>query len=241
MPSSIKSRFDTNAVVFALTFPSLATLIYFTLLAEASAAVQYLAYGPLKLIQFGFPLFWVLLVRRRGLIFQWPARDGLLPGAVFGVVVMLGIWAVYRFVLLPAGLMDAARGPVEAKIVGFGITTFAAYVALALFYSVIHSLLEEYYWRWFVFAGLAALTRLGAAILISSVGFMAHHVVVIGTFFGFASPLTWLLSSCVAVGGAVWAWMYHRWDSLYPVWLGHFFVDAAIFWVGYDLVGGFSP
>jgi membrane protease YdiL (CAAX protease family) len=240
MPNSNSARADLSAVVFALTFPSFATLVYFTLLAEAPAAVQYLAYAPLKLVQFGFPLLWVLLIQMRRPVLHRPRLEGLLPGALFGIGVMLGIWVLYRYLLVPAGLMDAARGPVESKIFGFGISSVSAYVALALFYSVFHSFLEEYYWRWFVFAELKALMRLGGAIVISSVGFMAHHVIVIGTFFGFGSPLTWFLSSCVAVGGAVWAGMYHRWGSLYPVWLGHFFVDAAIFGVGYGLVGGFS-
>jgi hypothetical protein len=207
------------------------------LLADAALTVQYLAYGPLKLIQFGFPLFWVLAVRKERPSLAGPRAEGLVPGAAFGCAVLLGIWALYQLVLLPAGLIEDARGPVEAKVVGFGVTTLAAYVALAVFYSVVHSLLEEYYWRWFVFAELAKMTRLDAAILISSVGFMAHHVIVLGTFFGFASPLTWFFSACVALGGAVWASMYHRWRSLYPIWIGHFFVDAAIFWVGYDLVG----
>ncbi len=240
MPGSNSARADFFAVVFALTFPSLATLIYFSLLADAALTVQYLAYGPLKLIQFGFPLFWVLGVGKKRLRLAGLGVEGLAPGAAFGVAVLIGTWALYELVLVPAGFMDAARGPVEAKITGFGVTTFAAYLALALFYSVIHSFLEEYYWRWFVFATLADLTGLNAAILVSSVGFMAHHVIVLGTFFGYGSPLTWFLCLCVASGGAIWAWMYHRWGSLYPVWLGHFFVDAAIFWVGYDLVGGMS-
>ena len=33
------------------------------------------------------------------------------------------------------------------------------YVALAVFYALVHSLLEEYYWRWFVFGQLRAWRR----------------------------------------------------------------------------------
>ena len=143
-------------------------------------------------------------------------------------------------VLVPAGLMEAARGPVQDKIGGFGVDTLTAYLVLAAFYSLIHSLLEEYYWRWFVFAQLRRFTKLPAAISISSVGFMAHHVILLGAFFGWDSPLGWSLAVAVAAGGAVWAWMYQRWGSLYPLWFGHLLVDAGIFWIGYDLVGGLS-
>ena len=42
------------------------------------------------------------------------------------------------------------------------------YLLLAVFYSAIHSLLEEYYWRWFVFGRLSQLCKLPTAIAISS-------------------------------------------------------------------------
>jgi membrane protease YdiL (CAAX protease family) len=73
-------------------------------------------------------------------------------------------------------------------------------------------------------------------VAISSLGFMAHHVLVLGKYFGFSSPATWLFSVCVAVGGAVWAWLYERTESLLGPWLSHLLVDAAIFAIGYDLV-----
>ncbi len=234
----VPTRGDIVAVVFTLLFPASLTLAYFTLLADASTATQVLAYGSLKLIQFGFPLFWVLTIQRRRLRLHGPESTGLLAGVAFGVAVLAAMWALYSYVLAPSGLMAAARAPVRDKIGGFGIDTFAAYLAMAVFYSFIHSLLEEYYWRWFVFAQLRRRARLATAIFISSVGFMAHHVILVGSFFGWASPLGWVLAVAVAVGGAVWAWMYHRWGSLYPVWFGHLLVDAGIFWVGYDLIGG---
>ena len=229
---------DIFAVIFTLLFPASLTLVYFTLLADAPAATQYLAYGSLKLIQFGFPLFWVLTIQRQRLRLHAPELTGLLAGVTFGAAVLAAMGILYSYVLEPSGLMEAARAPVRDKIGGFGVDTFAAYLALAVFYSFIHSLLEETYWRWFVFAQLRRRVRLATAIFISSVGFMAHHVIVVGSFFGWVSPLGWLLAVAVALGGAVWAWMYHRWGSLYPVWFGHLLVDAGIFWVGYDLIGG---
>ena len=110
------------------------------------------------------------------------------------------------------------------------------FIAQGVFYALIHSFLEEYYWRWFVFGQLRKLVRLYAAVIISSLGFMAHHVILLDTFFGLSSPLTWFFSFSIAFGGAVWALMYHRTGSLYAVWLSHLLVDAAIFIVGYDIL-----
>ncbi len=65
---------------------------------------------------------------------------------------------------------------------------------------------------------------------------MAHHVLVLGRFFGFANWATYLFAACVAVGGAVWAWLYERTGSLVGPWASHLLVDAAIFAVGFDIV-----
>ncbi|NNC75715.1 MAG: CPBP family intramembrane metalloprotease, partial [Acidimicrobiia bacterium] len=91
-------------------------------------------------------------------------------------------------------------------------------------------------WRWFVFGQLRQRTGFRAAMIISSLAFMAHHVIVMGIYTGWSSPYTYLFSASVAVGGAYWAWLYERSDSLVAPWVSHFFVDVAIFAVGYALV-----
>jgi len=112
---------------------------------------------------------------------------------------------------------------------------------LATFYSLLHSLLEEYYWRWFVFGRLRRLMSLPAAIGVSSLGFMAHHVCIVSVFFGWLSPMSLLLSAAVAMGGALFAWIYQRTNSLYAPWISHAFVDSAIFLIGYDLISSSPP
>ena len=59
---------------------------------------------------------------------------------------------------------------------------------------------------------------------------------ILGTYFGWTSPATWLFSLAIAIGGAAWAWLYHRSGSLVGPWLSHLLVDAAIFVIGYHLV-----
>jgi membrane protease YdiL (CAAX protease family) len=117
-----------------------------------------------------------------------------------------------------------------------GVDSPALFIALGVFYALGHSLLEEYYWRWFVFGRLREWVAVPWAIAISSLGFMAHHVVLMATFFGLFSFWACFFSLSVAVGGLFWAWSYQRTGSLYGPWLGHLLVDAGIFIVGYDLV-----
>jgi membrane protease YdiL (CAAX protease family) len=223
------------AVGFCLVFPTIVTLAYFVWLADRADTLK-VAYGVGKLIQFGFPVAfaWFFLRDRIG----WPTGDrrGVSRGLIFGaVIVALGL-AIYAWLLKPNGALDAAAGQIEAKVAGFGITSAAAYFLLAAFYSVAHSGLEEYYWRWFVFGQLRRQTSRVVAIVISSIGFMAHHVVVLGVFFGWSSPLTYLFSVAIAIGGAVWAWLYDDSDSVLAPWISHALVDAGIFAIGYDVI-----
>jgi membrane protease YdiL (CAAX protease family) len=97
-------------------------------------------------------------------------------------------------------------------------------------------LLEEYYWRWFVFGQLRRWIPVGAAIAVSSLAFTAHHVLVLRFYFGGFSLPTGILSLAVASGGVFWAWLYQKSGSLYGPWLSHALIDAALFLIAYDLM-----
>ncbi len=223
------------AIAFALVFPTLLTYAYFVHLADRPTGLQQVVYTAGKILQFGFPLAWVYCLRRQRLSLEGPSRRGLIEGAVFGVLVVIAMLAMYALVLRPGGFLDGAEDAVRDKLHDMGLDTMRMFLAAALFYSLIHSLLEEYYWRWFVFGELRETISIGLAVIISSLGFAAHHVIVLGIYLGWQSPLTYLFSLAIAIGGAVWAWIYQRSGTLYGSWLGHLMVDAAIFVIGYDL------
>jgi CAAX protease family protein len=73
---------------------------------------------------------------------------------------------------------------------------------------------------------------------ISSVGFVLHHIILLGTYFDWALLPTTVFSVAVAIGGVVWTWLYHRSGSLLGPWMGHLLIDVGIFLVSYDLVRG---
>jgi membrane protease YdiL (CAAX protease family) len=134
-------------------------------------------------------------------------------------------------------LFNAAAELIEKKIAGFGIKTAVAYFLMSGFYSLFHSLLEEYYWRWFVFRQLEKVTSLWPAIIVSAIGFTLHHIVVLSVFFQGANWLIVLFGTAIAIGGAFWAWLYHRSDSIFDTWLSHLIIDAGLFFgVSYELV-----
>jgi membrane protease YdiL (CAAX protease family) len=154
-------------------------------------------------------------------------------------LIFAGALTLYHGWLKPAGHLVDAGEPISQKLKGFGLTSVGKYAAFAVFVSLAHSLLEEYYWRWFVFGGLRKLMPWKTAMVVSSVGFMSHHVIILATYFGWGTLATPAFSLGVAAGGIVWAWIYHRSNSLWAVWLSHLIVDVAIMVVGYDLARPF--
>lgn len=236
-PDHVSRTANPGALAFGLTFPSLLTAVYFVGLAAAPRPVQQAVYVGGKALQFGLPTVWFLVRTSGPRRLRLPSASGALLGGAFGLAVLIAALALYRGILVPLHVL--AGGPTEAvraKVAGFGVTGPWRFLALGGFYSLLHSAAEELYWRGFVFGELRRACRTVCAVLASSVGFAAHHVILLAVFFGWRSPWTWGLSLAVAGGGAFWAWLYQRTGSLVGPWLGHLLVDAAIFSVGWDLV-----
>ena len=224
-------------LIAGLVVPTLVTWLYFVALQPAPAVAQKAAYAIGKLGQFSLPVVCWYLVRRHPFRFSPPHRRAVLFGISFGIVIAAVMLVAYFSVVRNAPWMISAAATVQQKMVDLSLDQAGPFVALGIYYSIIHSLLEEYYWRWFVFGQLRRRLPVVAAIVVSAIGFMAHHVVILGTYVGWDSPATYLGSACVAIGGIVWAWLYDRTGSLYATWLSHLLIDAAIFAIGFDMLG----
>ncbi|MBY0523854.1 MAG: CPBP family intramembrane metalloprotease [Gemmataceae bacterium] len=236
-----------GAMVFALVFPTVMAWVYFDALERPGTDRQpnpamMIGYVVGKTLQFAFPVLCVLLLERRLPRPTAPNLRGLTFGLAFGIAVGAVILALYFLALRGTSLFRDTPAKIQTKLSEAGLLDPTRYIVLAVFISLIHSLMEEYYWRWFVFGTLERLTPWGWALGLSSLGFMAHHVVVLadyfpGRFWSLAIPL----ALCIAVGGAIWAWLYHKTQSIYAPWISHMLVDAAIMVVGYDLAFHMGP
>lgn len=236
------------ALIFAMIFPTIVTLVYFKWLSDHPSSTQQTAFAIGKFIQFALPVVWVWCFFRYRLkrgrdkteldtsdsklrkIPNWLLAVG------FGVGVCLVMGATYWF-LSGTELIMSMSQEVEAKVTDLGITSVWKYVMLSFFYALFHSFMEEYYWRWFVYDMLKQFTSVPVANIISSLGFMAHHVVLLSVYFTWTSPMIWLCSAGVAIGGIFWAWLYQKTGTLFWPWISHMIVDAGIFALGYVIVG----
>jgi membrane protease YdiL (CAAX protease family) len=235
-PQSKPTVADVVAVLVAIVLPSAITWAYFFEAEDAAKGVQATVYSVVKVLQFGLPIFWVWVIQKGRVTLRPPGGQGVAVGLLFGAAVAAAMFALYAGALKDSDALIGAEAQIRGKVAGFGIDSVWKYALLGTFYSVVHAFLEEYYWRWFVFGQLRRMISVSAAAVVSGLGFMAHHVLVLGKFFGFAHPMTYLLSACIAVGGIVWARLYHKSGSLLGPWLSHMLVDAAIFAIGYELV-----
>ncbi len=224
-------------LLVGLILPTLVTWVYFDLLADNESIYQQLAAGLGKGFQFAvLPLLAYRLRPKQKEIVQPQYGASVGVGIAFGLAIAGAMMAIYFLWMLPSGAMNGPREQAMAKVKEMGFAFPAALIGLGIFYSLFHSALEEYYWRWFVFRELYARMSLPPAAMIGGLGFMAHHVLVLARYFGWGSPLTWFFSICIAVGGAAWAVIYRRWGTLLGPWLSHLLVDAAIFAIGYHLL-----
>jgi membrane protease YdiL (CAAX protease family) len=198
--------------------------------------VAQLTYGAGILVQLVLPLvcLWRFGHGRPGR--AAPGGWDLPLGLGFGLVAGAGAVGLYYWFLRSTPLFAESAVKVHARLAEFGLDSPGGFAVFAFFIAVVHSLLEEYYWRWFVFGRLSRRTSLGVAAALASAAFMAPHVFALSSFLGGEYPGAVLVFTlCVGIGGAFWAWLYWRSGSLVAPWLSHLVVDAALFVVGYDL------
>ncbi len=228
-------RGEMLVLAIAMALPTLITLIYYRWSEGSAPAIRQGIYAVGKTIQFGLPAVWVGWVCREKLGFVKPTTRGLLVGVLFGLAIFGATLATYFLLLDDAPFFQSADRHAERLVQGLGLASPWFYFGASVFYALCHSLLEEYYWRWFVFGRLRRHWSFERAAVVSSAAFMAHHIVVLHGYFAETPLATAFFSLSVMVGGLVWAWLYETSKSLFSPWISHGLVDAAIFAVGYFL------
>jgi len=233
----MSKKYEPFILGFAIFYPFVLTLLYFVVLADSTPWLQKSVFGIGKTFQFLLPVIFVAFVLRKSWLIRPFCVRGVFEGIAFGMVVLFMMITLYHLALKqPGGYLAQDSRAVQMileKVSAFGIESAVLFIVFGAFYSLIHSGLEEYYWRWFVFRRLKSMMSVTTAIVVSSLGFTLHHVVLLGTYFGYTDPFAWFCIFGVAVGGAYWAWNYHRSDSIWAAWISHGIIDAAIFTIGF--------
>ena len=235
-PSSNENKRRMAAcLIIGMVTPFLGSLVYFVLLASSGAAT--VIYAATKLFTIAWPAVAVFMIEgfaapRRGE--AWKRHLSAIPAGLATGMLIAGL-IVGCYLWTPLGdYVERFAGPIGAKVTAMGLGEPIGYVAFCAFLSGLHSLIEEYYWRWYVFGRLMVLARSGVAYAFAGLSFAAHHYVLLAGYFPAAGAI--VFGTAVGVGGAFWCWMYRRQGTLTGVWVSHALVDVAICYVGYRLL-----
>ena len=229
-----KQKLLSVFICLAMALPLVGALLYFVIL-KGTVTAQ-VVYSLVKVIMLAGPIVVVMTLERDGLhfdFFDWKNQLRAIPlGLLTGGLIAALMLVLYEYSAL-GDYVNRFADDVRQKAVQLGFLDH--YWSFGVFLAVGHSLLEEYYWRWFVFGRLRKFVKPAvSAGLLGSLAFAAHHYVVLGCFF---SPFgAVLFGSCVAMGVGLWCWMYNRQKTLLGCWLSHALVDAMIMYIGYRLI-----
>ncbi len=158
-----------------------------------------------------------------------PKKKGLVPAIALGV----GIYAVILggyFLVSPFFDFSQISGALTANA---GITK-ENFLYVSLYISFANSLLEEFFFRGFVFTNLKLLSGRRLAYIFSAAAFSLYHVAMM---IGWFSPVLFLLVMVgLVAGGMIFNWLNEKLDTIYCSWLTHMFANFAINTIGFMLL-----
>ncbi len=223
-----KKTFLYFGLIPALLVPSVAAYFYFNVWGDES--LGRLIYTLSKIFFLLWPLLWLKSIKKTSSIKKDSKRShiftGILTGLGLSIALLLLFWIFPDKTALTQNIATKANAYLDLNL--------KLYLFFSLFLVLGHSLFEEYYWRWFVLKGLHQYTSASKALWISSLGFSAHHFLVLSTFTNTAWAILGTFS--VALGGWIWGWQYQKTKSILPIWISHACVDATIMSIGYFLL-----
>ena len=183
-----------------------------------SAAKLWLMTGPL--------VCWVAINRQKVRLPFFDYRGliaGLLSAILLALVIIIAYWLFAR------PYVDFTA--LQSMLTGVGVDSVSKYLLLALYLTLVNSLMEEYVYRWFIYTQLAALIPKMAAVVCSAVIFTLHHTLVLSAYIPWGFNL--LASLGVFTGGLIWSCLYARYYRIWPAYISHIGADIGVFVVGY--------
>ena len=158
--------------------------------------------------------------------------------SIKGVLLSLGLGvAVYGVILggyfLLRNVFDFSN-IVDSLISNAGVSR-ENFLYVSLYISFANSLLEEFFFRGFLFTNLKCSANRGLAYGFSTGAFALYHVAMMTGWF---SPLLFLLVMAgLAAGGIIFNRLNEKLETICASWIVHMFANFAINTVGFILMG----
>lgn len=162
------------------------------------------------------------------LLLRFP-RKGFLAALALGAAVYGVILGGY-FLVRPFFDFSAIAGKLTQNA---GVTK-DNFLSVSLYISFVNSLLEEFFFRGFLFTNLGRFTTRRFAYCFSSLSFAVYHVAMM---LGWFSPALFLLVMAgLTAGGMIFNYLNERMGTIYISWLVHMCANFAINTIGFMLL-----
>ena len=189
----------------------------------------YLYKSAIKIIMFLFiPLVYTAYDTKINLkdIFRVKSKRRLFTSIFLGLLVYIIILCAY-LILKELIDLDSIKN-ILAKNLKVNKDNF---IYVALYISFINSLLEEFFFRGFIFLNLKKLIISKYAYIISALVFAIYHVAIMGSWF---SPIIFLLAMAgLFIGGLIFNYLNESNENIYSSWLVHMMANFAINTIGF--------
>lgn len=147
---------------------------------------------------------------------------------IFALILGIG---VYIFILGPYFDFSMVITSLENNL-GINKENF---LFIALYITVINSLLEEFFFRGFSFLSLKQVSSRKFAYIFSAIAFAIYHVAIMNNWF--TLPLFILLIVSLFIAGLLFNYLNERFNNIYVSWIVHMSANLAINTVGFILFG----
>ena len=158
------------------------------------------------------------------------SRKGVLLSLGLGVAVYALILGAYALV---SGIFDFSN--IVGSLTANAGVSRENFLYISLYISFVNSLLEEFFFRGFLFTNLKHSAGRGFAYGFSAGAFALYHVAMM---IGWFSPVLFLLVMVgLAAGGVIFNRINEKMETVCASWVVHMFANFAINTIGFILMG----
>ena len=176
------------------------------------------------------PIIWLLKIERKLIEIPKPKFFDLITGVTVGILMFCLILSIYWLYL--RSWIDVNL--VREKLAKFSDLDRQAFVVSGVYFILINALIEEYFWRWFVYSRCEELKSGKAAVVISALFFTLHHTIGLATFTNWRVAL--IGSLAVFIAGIIWSEYYRRYRSIWSNYFSHAIADLALYIVAWQVL-----
>jgi membrane protease YdiL (CAAX protease family) len=196
---------------------------------EQYLGVSYVVKTLSKIIFFVIiPIIYIKIVKKSNIMeelnLRYLDKNRFKLGFIFGISSFLIVLAAY-FIFKGAIDLNGIVSDLQEKNI-----TPANFILIGLYVTLGNSLLEEFFFRGFIFLNLYNMKKEKLAYLYSSMLFGLYHIGIFKAWFNI-----WLILLCL-VGlitvGFIFNWLNTKSNNFINSWLVHIFADSAIILIG---------